>query len=159
MRRRSQKQICSSVYSQCLGGILLYSKSDLLLLCFTVCLSVCSGLYLCLCVDACKLVNSCISSCLSVFSNECLCLRLRWYGGGFDVQGVQLLDAPSADGHRGVGQSHGGSPPGPAGAAAGGVVLPPLLAWHGGAATGPEADGLRHTQLAVGHLVCELVVL
>lgn len=75
------------------------------------------------------------------------------------MQGVQLLDAASADGHRGVGQSHGGSPPGPAGATAGGVVLRPLLARQGGAATGPEADGLCHTQLAVGHLVSELMVL
>ena len=75
------------------------------------------------------------------------------------MQGVQLLDAPSADGHGGVGQSHGGSSPGPAGAAACGVVLRPLLAGHGGAATGPVADRLRHAQLAVGHLVRELVVL
>lgn len=75
------------------------------------------------------------------------------------MQGVQLLDAPPADGHRGVSQSHGGSPPGPAGAAAGGVVLRPLLAGQGGAAAGPVAHRLRHTQLAVGDLVSELVVL
>lgn len=75
------------------------------------------------------------------------------------MQGVQLLDAPPADGHRGVSQSHGGSPPGPAGAAASGVVLRPLLAGQGGAATGPVAHRLGHAQLAVGDLVGELVVL
>lgn len=75
------------------------------------------------------------------------------------MQGVQLLDAAPAHRHRGVGQSHGGSPPGPARAAAGGIVLRPLLAGQGGAATGPVAHRLRHTQLAVGDLVGELVVL
>lgn len=75
------------------------------------------------------------------------------------MQGVQLLDAPSADGHRGVGQSHGSSPPGPSRTAASGVVLRPLLARQGGAAAGPVAHRLGHTQLAVGHLVRELVVL
>ena len=86
-------------------------------------------------------------------------VRLRRDGRGLEVQGVQLLDAASADGHRGVGQSHGGSPPGPPRTAAGGVVLRPLVAGQGGAATGPEADGLGHTQLAVVDLVRELVVL
>ena len=86
-------------------------------------------------------------------------LRLRWYGRGLDVQGVQLLDAPPADGHRGVSQSHGGSPPGAAGAAAGRVVGRPLLAGHGGAATGPVAHRLGHAQFAVGDLAGELVVL
>lgn len=75
------------------------------------------------------------------------------------MQGVQLLDAPPAHGHRGVGQAHGGSPPGPAGAAAGGVVLRPLLAGQGGAATGPVAHRLGHAQLTVGDLAGELVVL
>lgn len=75
------------------------------------------------------------------------------------MQGVQLLDAPPADGHRGVGQAHGGSPPGPAGAAAGGVVLRPLLAGQGGAAAGPVAHRLGHAQFAVGDLAGELVVL
>lgn len=75
------------------------------------------------------------------------------------MQGVQLLDAPPADGHRGVRQSHGGSPPGPAWAAAGGVVLRPLLAGQGGAAAGPVAHRLGHAQLAVGDLAGELVVL
>ena len=94
-----------------------------------------------------------------VVSNRYLSLRLWWYGGVFDVQRVQLLDAPAADGHRGVSQSHRGSPPGAARAAAGGVVLRPLLAGQGGAATGPVAHGLRYAELAVVDLVCELVVL
>lgn len=75
------------------------------------------------------------------------------------MQGVQLLDAAPADRHRGVGQSHGCSPSGPAGAAAGGVVLRPLLAGQGGAAAGPVAHRLGHAQLAVGDLAGELVVL
>lgn len=75
------------------------------------------------------------------------------------MQGVQLLDAPPADGHRGVRQSHGGSPPGPAWAAAGGVVLRPLLAGQGGAAASPVAHRLGHAQLTVGDLAGELVVL
>jgi len=87
----------------------------------------------------------------------CLCVRL-WHDGG-GLQGVQLLDAPPADGHGGVGEAHGGSPSGPAGAAAGGVVLRPLLAGQGGAAAGPVVHRLRDAQLAVVHLVCELVVL
>jgi len=87
------------------------------------------------------------------------CLRLRRDGGVLHVQDVQLLDAAPADRHRGVSESHGGSPPGPAGAAAGWVVRRPLLAGQGGAATGPEAHRLRHAQLAVGHLIRELVVL
>lgn len=86
-------------------------------------------------------------------------LLLRRYGGGLDVQGVQLLDAAPADRHRGVGQPHGRSPPGPAGAAAGGVVLRPLLAGKGGATAGPVAHRLGHAQLAVGDLAGELVVL
>lgn len=86
-------------------------------------------------------------------------LRLWWYGGGLQVQGVQLLDTPPADRCSGVSQTHGGSPPGPAGAAAGGVVLRTLLAGQGSAATGPVAHRLGHAQLAVGHLVGELVVL
>lgn len=86
-------------------------------------------------------------------------LRLCWYGCGFDVQDVQLLDTPSANRHSGVSQSHGGSPPGTARAAAGGVVLRPLLAGQGGAAAGPVAHRLGHAQLAVGHLIRELVIL
>lgn len=93
-----------------------------------------------------------------MFHSVCV-LRLRRYGGGLDVQGVQLLDAASAHRHSGIGQSHGGSSPGAAGAAARGVVLRPLLAGQGGAAAGSEADRLCHTQLAVGHLVRELMVL
>lgn len=75
------------------------------------------------------------------------------------MKDVQLLDAPPADGHRGVSQTHGGSPPGPSRAAARGVVLRPLLARQGGAAAGPESHRLGHTNLAVGQLIGELVVL
>lgn len=81
------------------------------------------------------------------------------YGGGLKLQGVQLLDAAPAHGHRGVGQSHGGSSAGPAGTAACGVVLRPLLTGQRGAAAGPEAHRLGHAELAVGHLIGELVVL
>lgn len=93
------------------------------------------------------------------WSRVLLRLLLRRDGGGLDVQGVQLLDAAAADRHGGVGQPHGRSPAGAAGAAAGGVVLRPLLAGQGGAAAGPVAHRLGHAQLAVGDLTGELVVL
>lgn len=86
-------------------------------------------------------------------------LRLRLDGGAFDVQRVQLLNAAPADGDGGVCQAHGSSPPRPAGAAARGVVLRPLLAGQGGAAAGPVAHRLGHAQLAVRDLAGELVVL
>lgn len=75
------------------------------------------------------------------------------------MQGVELLNAAPADRDGGVSQAHGGSPPRPAGAAAGGVVLRPLLAGQGGAAAGPVAHRLSHAQLTVGDLTGELVVL
>lgn len=75
------------------------------------------------------------------------------------MQGVQLLNAAPADGDGGVSQAHGGSPPCPAGAAACGVVLRPLLAGQGGAPAGPVAHRLGHAQLTVGDLAGELVVL
>lgn len=78
-------------------------------------------------------------SCENINHRTYLHLRLCWDRRGFEVKGVQLLDAPSADGHCGVGQSYCSSPPGPAGAAACRIVLCPLLAGQGGASTGPEA--------------------
>lgn len=92
-------------------------------------------------------------------NNYWVSLRFRWYGGGFHMQGVQLLNTPPADGNSGVSQSHCGSPPGPAGAAASGVVLRPLLTGQGGAATGPVAHWLGHAQLTVSDLAGKLVVL
>lgn len=94
-----------------------------------------------------------------LFVCKCHYLHLRLNGGGFDVQGVQLLNAAPTDGDGGVSQAHGGSPPCPAGAAARGVVLRPLLAGQGGAAAGPVAHRLSHAQLTVGDLTGELVVL
>lgn len=88
-----------------------------------------------------------------------VCLRLLWYGRGLHVQSIQLLDTAPADRHGGVSQSHGGSPPGAAGTAAGGIVLRPLLAGQGSTATGPEAHRLGHTHFTVGHFICELMVL
>lgn len=84
---------------------------------------------------------------------------LRGDGRGLDVQGVQLLDAATADRHCGVGQPHGCSPACASRAAASGVVLRPLLTGQGGAAARPVAHRLGHAQLAVRDLAGELMVL
>ncbi|KAF3861015.1 hypothetical protein F7725_001270, partial [Dissostichus mawsoni] len=70
---------------------------------------------------------------------------------------VQLLHAAPAHGHGGVGEPHGGAAAGAARAAAGRVVLRPLLAGEGRAATRLKAHRLRHAQLAVVHLVADLL--